>query len=396
MRRLAMPRRIRFVAAGAAVAVVIVAVAAILLSGRTTATATTQSAGTATVQRGTVTQTASAAGTVQAAASRGLSFGSSGTVTELAVKAGDTVTAGQVLARIDDSDAQSAVNSAQSAVDSAQTALNNAETAAQAAASAAAAASACPTGAATGTAPSTAGPQASGQTGSGQQSGGQCGGTGGTSGGANRSGGGTDSLMSAQQQLNNAKLGLSQAKQKLAGTVVTAPVAGRVMAVNGAVGGTETPGSTPFISVSAASDAAIAASFTEADVAGLAVGQSATITLPDRGTQTYTGKVSQVSPVGTTTNQLVRYTVLVAFDQPPADLLYGQSATVAVTTNTATGVLYVPSTAVAHVSNGSGTVTVRTGGGEAKTTVQIGLRGDRYTEIRSGVTDGQLVVLGQS
>ena len=143
--------------------------------------------------------------------------------------------------------------------------------------------------------------------------------------------------MSAQQQLNNAKLGLSQAQQKLAGTVVTAPIAGRVLTVNGAVGSSETPGSTPFITVSAA-----------------------TITLPDRGTQTYTGKVSQVSPVGTTTNQLVRYTVLVAFDQAPTDLLYGQSATVAVTTDAATDVLYVPSTAVGHVDGD--TVTVRSGG----------------------------------
>jgi RND family efflux transporter MFP subunit len=382
-------RRIRLIAFGTAAVVAAVALAAVLLTGRTTATATTASAGTATVQRGTVTQTASAAGTVQAATTRGLSFGTSGTVTELDVKAGDTVTAGQVLARIDDSDAQSAVDSAQSAVDSAQTALSNAQTAASA--------SPCPTGATAAgpsSAPSSApSAQSSAAQSSADQQSSQCGNTGA---GANRGSSGTDSLMSAQQQLNNAKLGLSQAQQKLAGTVVTAPIAGRVLTVNGAVGSTETPGSTAFITVSAASEATIAASFTETDVADLAVGQAATITLPDRGTQTYTGKVSQVSPVGTTTNQLVRYTVLVAFDQPPADLLYGQSATVAVTTDAATDVLYVPSTAIGHLGGASGTVTVRSGGREEQQTVQIGLRGDRYTEIRSGLAQGQVVVLGQS
>jgi HlyD family secretion protein len=100
--------------------------------------------------------------------------------------------------------------------------------------------------------------------------------------------------------------------------------------------------------------------------------------------------------VGTTANQLVRYTVLIAFDQPPADLLYGQSATVAVTTRTATNVLYVPSTAVGHIDNGSGTVTVRSNNKDEQLTVQIGLQGDRYTEIRSGVNEGQDVVLGLS
>jgi RND family efflux transporter MFP subunit len=199
--------------------------------------------------------------------------------------------------------------------------------------------------------------------------------------------------MSAQQQLNNAQLTLSQAKQALAGTVITAPGAGRVLAVNGGVGDTETPGSTPFLSLGAASDTVVSASFTESDVAHLAVGQVAAVTLPDKGTQSYPGKVSQVDPVGTASDKLVRYTVLIAFDQPPADLLYGQSADVAVTTASANGVLYLPSTAVTGIGDGTGTVTVRTGGGDRPLTVHIGLRGDRYTEISSGLDEGQTVVV---
>jgi multidrug efflux pump subunit AcrA (membrane-fusion protein) len=371
--------RTRLIALAGLVVTAAVALVAVLLTGRTTATATTGSADTATVERGTVTQTVSAAGTVQAAGTRGLSFSTTGTVTELNAKAGDPVTAGQVLAKIDDSDAQAAVDTAQTAVDTAQTALANAQ----------ATASATPT--------------TSCQPATGQQS--QQGGAGSacTTGGANpgsgsnrASGGGTDSLMSAQQQLNNAELTLSQAQQRLAGTVITAPITGRVLTATGAVGATETPGSTPFISLGALTDTEVAASFTETDVASLAIGQTASITLPDRGTQTYTGKVSQVSPAGTTSNQLVRYSVLIAFDQAPTDLLYGQSATVTVTTQSATGVLYVPSTAVTDIRDSTGTVTVNSAGGEQRLTVQIGLRGDRYTEIRSGLSQGQTVLVGAS
>jgi len=357
--------RLRLVAVlGGGVALAASGLAALLLTGHATATATS-SATMATVKRGTVAQTVSAAGTVQAASTRGLSFGTSGTVTVLGVKAGDAVTAGQVLAKIDDSGAQDAVDSAQTAVDSAETTLARAKASASAT-------------------PSASSANASAAAGGNRTGNGGNGGSGAT----------TDSLMSAQQQLNNAELALSQAKQAFAGTVITAPAAGRVLTVNGGVGDTETPGSTPFLSLGAASDTVVSASFTESDVAQLAVGQAATVTLPDKGTQSYTGKVSQVDPVGTASNKLVRYSVLIAFDQPPADLLYGQSANVAVTTASASGVLYLPSTAVTGVDNGTATVTVRTGGADESRTVHIGLRGDRYTEIRSGLDEGETVVVG--
>src|SRR5262245_1561989 len=60
---------------------------------------------TAKVQRGTVTAAVAAAGTLQPAQTRGLAFSVNGTVTEVRVRAGEQVTPGQVLARIDDTDA---------------------------------------------------------------------------------------------------------------------------------------------------------------------------------------------------------------------------------------------------------------------------------------------------
>jgi HlyD family secretion protein len=354
-------------------------------------------------------------------------------VTELDVKAGDTVTAGQVLAKIDNTDAQTAVDTAQTQVNSAQDALTKAESTASATPTAASGGS-CQLAGYTSSSPSpsstpttsptvspTTSPRAStspkasstGRTGTGGSTGGgstsrsTCGtstgggstgggSTGGGSTGGSRTGGGstTDSVFSAQQQLNNAELALQQAQQKLAGTVITAPIAGKVLSVAGVVGSTESPGSSGFIVLGGVSDTEVTASFTESDVAHLAVGQPTSITLPDRTGQPYTGKVSQVSPVGTTSGQLVRYAVLIAFDQVPADLLFGQSANVAVTTQSVSDVLYVSSSAVTGIQNGTGTVTVRSGGHDQQVAVHIGLRGDQYTEIQSGLTQGQSVVTG--
>src|SRR5262249_8254023 len=131
-----------------------------------------------------------------------------------------------VLARIDATDAQNAVTSAQQSVDSAADSVDkaNAELAAANATPSPCAtrstasprpgssASPRPSPAATPSSSSPAQPQRGNTP-------------------------GTDALLSAQQRLNNAQLQLEQANARLAGTVITAPIAGKVLSVAGAIGG---------------------------------------------------------------------------------------------------------------------------------------------------------------
>jgi multidrug efflux pump subunit AcrA (membrane-fusion protein) len=418
---------------------------------------------TVRVQRGAVALTSSAAGTVQATGTRGLSFSTGGTVTEVDVKPGDSVTAGQVLARMDPSSVQDDVNTAQSSVDSASDALTRAQQTASpspAGGSARGSSTACqgttqvapaaltwqgpspspspspssspspsPTpsgkpsggtgggpggggngggGSGAGAGPGNGGRPGSGAGGangggSGSRGGAGCsagGSGGGSAGGSAGSGSGrsstTDSLLAAEQQLTNAKLSLQLAQDKLAGTTIAAPVAGRVLSVAGTVGVQQTPGGTAFVVLGDVADTEVQAQFSEADVAHLAVGQPATITLPNNDGQQVKGRVSQIDPAGTTSGRLVRFGVLVAFDQVPDGLLLGQSADVAVITASATNVLSVPSTAVTGVAGGTGTVTVRSGGHDERRTVQVGLQGDQNTEIRSGLAEGDELVVSAS
>jgi multidrug efflux pump subunit AcrA (membrane-fusion protein) len=329
-----------------------------LVGGSTPAPAATA---ITTVARGTVTLQISAAGTVAAAQSRGLSFSASGTVTELDVAAGDTVSKGQVLARIDQTQAQAAVDAAAQRVSDASSALSRAQQSATQ--------PTCP-------APPSEGPTATSP----------C-----TSSGRAQSSS-SDPVLQAQQQLNNAELALTQARATLAGTTITAPVAGRVLSVGGQVGSSVSPGGTGFVVLGDLSTLDITAEFAEADMARLAVGQTAAITLADRA-DPLPGTVSQVDPAGTVSNQLVRYGVVIAFDQVPADLLLGESGTVTVTTASATDVLYVSSAAVTGVASGARTVVVRTANGDERRTIRIGLRGDQYTEVTSGLSEGDVLVL---
>jgi macrolide-specific efflux system membrane fusion protein len=83
------------------------------LALRTTPTAATAVPRTSAVARGVVLSSVSASGTVQAATNLSVSFQTSGRVTEVDVKAGQKVAKGQVLGRLDSTDATAAVKQAE-------------------------------------------------------------------------------------------------------------------------------------------------------------------------------------------------------------------------------------------------------------------------------------------
>jgi multidrug efflux pump subunit AcrA (membrane-fusion protein) len=97
-------------------AVIFVALALVGCQAQTSARPTAPQ--TARVQRGNLTATISAAGTVTARSQVALTFQASAQVKEINVKVGDKVKAGQVLARLDSTDLEMAVSKAQIAVDS--------------------------------------------------------------------------------------------------------------------------------------------------------------------------------------------------------------------------------------------------------------------------------------
>src|SRR6266511_2416402 len=332
---------------------------------------------TVAVKRGTVTATVSASGTVTPLQSRGLGFSTSGTIIELNVKAGDVVAAGAVLARIDDTEAAGLTGPVEPAPEPA-----SASASASPSGSPSASASASPS--ATTRPPTTTSrppgsaprPPATGTCAR-------------TAGGAAA---GSDNLLTAELRLNNAKLVLRQAQARLAGTVLTAPIAGKVLSVAGGLG-TEASASGSFVVLAGTNDAAVRAQFTEAEVASLAKGQTAKIRLPDRPGVEVAGTVTQIDPAGTVSNRLVRYAAVIAFDPVPEGLLMGQSANVAVVTAAVDNVLYVPSTAVTARTGTTGVVTIRVGGGEQRRTVELGLRGDTDTEVRGGLAEGDEVLV---
>jgi multidrug efflux pump subunit AcrA (membrane-fusion protein) len=390
----------------------------VLIAGTATAYALTgtrslpgEPVGTALVDRGDVTVAVSAVGTLRPATQRQLSFGTAGAVTDVRVRPGDAVQAGQVLAVLDDAPAKAAVAATEDALSQAETGLTAAQQTldtptapgcaggsgggAQVSESPVASRSPTPIPSSTAAASGRPTPRPTGGTGRtpAAGSGPGCGtsGTGaagrvGSTGSAGSTAG--DPVLRAHQQVTSAEMRLAQARDQLAGATITAPVAGKVLSVAGVVGGRVTAG-TGFIQLGVVDDMQVAASFPEADAGRISTGLTATVALADRPGEEFPGRVTQVDPAGVSDGQLVRYGVLVAFDKVPADLLVGQSANVVVRVATVAGVLRLPASAV-HVSDGTGAV--RLNGSAEPRQVVVGVRGDRYTEIRSGLAEADRVL----
>jgi macrolide-specific efflux system membrane fusion protein len=130
--------------------------------------------------------------------------------------------------------------------------------------------------------------------------------------------------------------------------------------------------------------------FAEADTAKLKVGMQATVTWNALSSATATGTVASIDPTATTSNNVVSYGVVVKLTTLPAGIRIGQSTNVVVTTASATNVLAVPTAAVTTVGGFS---TVEIAGTSTRTRVEIGVAGDTFTQITSGLTAGQSVTL---
>jgi hypothetical protein len=132
-------------------------------------------------------------------------------------------------------------------------------------------------------------------------------------------------------------------------------------------------------------------SFSESDVDKLKVGQTATIT-PDALSGVELGaRVTAISPVGTTSSGVVSYDATLTLDQSDSSVKPGMSASAAVIVAQAQGV-NVPNAAVTGTGS-LATVTVLRDGKQTQQQVAVGLRGDSRTQIVSGLSTGEQVVI---
>jgi multidrug efflux pump subunit AcrA (membrane-fusion protein) len=128
------------------------------------------------------------------------------------------------------------------------------------------------------------------------------------------------------------------------------------------------------------------------DLPHVATGQSATV-VADGTTAELTGTVVQIGLVANSTSgSSTTYPVVIALTDPDIDLPDGGLATVRIVTAATDAVTAVPTSAVTTTGTGH-TVLVLKGGSPETVDVEVGTIGSTWTEITSGLSTGDTVVL---
>jgi multidrug efflux pump subunit AcrA (membrane-fusion protein) len=137
----------------------------------------------------------------------------------------------------------------------------------------------------------------------------------------------------------------------------------------------------------------------EIDLATLSIGQPATITFDSFPDVEIPAEVASIAPRGrTAASGIVTYDVRLALGETDAPLRLNMTANANLVTDQREDVLLAPNRAI-QVDRGSGTYSVNRVIGAGQTeqvTVTIGLRDNQYTQITSGLEEGDEVVIGNA
>jgi membrane fusion protein, macrolide-specific efflux system len=131
--------------------------------------------------------------------------------------------------------------------------------------------------------------------------------------------------------------------------------------------------------------------FSESDVDKLKVGQVATVTPEALSGVELGAHVTAISPVGTASSSVVSYDATLTLDQTDSSVKPGMSASAAVIVGQAQGIT-VPNAALSG-SGSLATVTVQRNGKQTQQQVVAGLKGASRTQIISGLSAGEQVVV---
>jgi len=152
--------------------------------------------------------------------------------------------------------------------------------------------------------------------------------------------------------VKSAQIALDRAKQQLSYTSIYAPIDGVIVERNVDVGQTVAASlSAPqlFLIANDLSEMQILASVDESDIGQIKDGQPVQFTVQSYPGQNFSGTVRQVRLQSTTTENVVNYTAVVAVDNASGKLLPGMTATVSFLTADAENVLTVPNAAL-HIA----------------------------------------------
>ncbi|MBT2658268.1 efflux RND transporter periplasmic adaptor subunit [Bacillus sp. ISL-18] len=174
---------------------------------------------------------------------------------------------------------------------------------------------------------------------------------------------------------------------------ITAPAAGKITSLSVSAGDSVTSGQV-VAHVTDYSGLETAVQIDELDISKIQKGQMVNLKVSSFPDEKYTGKVTDISKEGTSSNGISTFTVTIMIDKI-ANLKVGMSVEASILTESKPNVIYVPLDAV-HSSNGKKYVNVVSSDDTSNTTkktVKTGIANEDYVEITEGLAAGDTVLL---
>lgn len=233
--------------------------------------------------------------------------------------------------------------------------------------------------------------------------------------------------QASKAQVDQYKASVDEAREQLAKTRLTAPMAGRVVRLPVEVGEVAVPGTFSretalLLTIADMSEILAEVQVDETDVVRLAVGDSVRITIdayPDTGFVGFISKISNSARLTATrtaagsSDRAVDFDVEITLTDPPLDIRPDLSTTARIVTDVQEDVLAIPiialtvrdhevlpnenieqdSAAVGHSEETEGVFIVRDGLASF-IPVEVGIAGEEHFQVLSGLQEGDSIVAG--
>jgi HlyD family secretion protein len=203
------------------------------------------------------------------------------------------------------------------------------------------------------------------------------------------------SIEMAQIEVTNARLQLVKAQADLAGATIIAPMDGTVMSVSAQNG--DAVGTVTLITLADTTRPVVEVNVDETDLLNFAVGCSASISFDALPERVFSGTITQVYPVVSTTNYVSVLQGVIELDSAKMTLdqalPLNLSGSVDITCQMSQNALLAPVDALHEDAGASPYVYVLNSAGQPeKRTVEVGMRNTLNVEILSGLEEGELVI----
>lgn len=195
-----------------------------------------------------------------------------------------------------------------------------------------------------------------------------------------------------EAQVNQAQAKISILNTQIKDSILRSPIDGKIIELD------KKPGETvqakeAVVSVISNNYFEVKVNIYEGDIADVRVGNPASVELVAFPEQVITGKVVSVDPSEKLISEVVYYETTISLDSEPEGTKEGMTADATIEVSKKEDVLMVPRKSIEKI-NGDRIVKILRNGKIEEVRVKTGLEGNDYTEIISGLNEGEEVVIG--